>query len=271
MLSEDPQTTLVSRQRWADAENIGEADCDQVAVEEPLEIRVAHAQLAVLMRTPGHDLDLALGHALGEGVFAAPSQVQRVFHCSIGENADNVVVLSPRPGIVPDLARFSRNSFASSSCGTCGKRSIEQALRIAQPLAQGSTFFARQLVTAPDRLRRQQAAFTSTGAMHAAGLVSAQGEVSLVREDVGRHNAVDKVIGAAARAQLSTTDCALVVSGRVSFEIVQKAVAARIAAIVSVGGATSLAVQFACASRVAIAGFARKGTLSVYGCEGVIK
>jgi FdhD protein len=243
---------------------------DLVAREEPLELQVNGTQLAVVMRTPGDDLDLAAGFLVTERIAARFEDVASLHHASSGdaERADNGVRATLAPGVAFDPESLRRNLFASSSCGICGKASLERALATAEPLSSDARFPAAFFAALPARLRDAQRVFAETGGLHAAALVSASGELLCVREDVGRHNAVDKVVGWAARAgALPLTSCVLLVSGRVSFEVVQKALAARIPVIAAVSAPTSLAVELAEDAGIAIVAFLRGDSMSVYGAR----
>jgi len=263
----DELVAPVERTRVADAGAASRSDA--VAVEEPLEIRVAGVSLAVLMRTPGHDRELALGWLASERVVESPDQVVSVRHCSHArdpEAADNAVQVRLAGGVTLDLERLRRGLFASASCGVCGKATIENALEHAPPLDDAARFPARAFFPLADHLRARQAAFAATGGLHAAGLFSPQGEPVVVREDVGRHNAVDKVLGhALRRGRWPLSGHVLLVSGRISYEIVQKALAARIPVVAAVSAPTSLAVALAGEARMALVGFLRVRTLNVYG------
>lgn len=242
---------------------------DRVAHEEPLEIQLAGAPLAVLMRTPGHDLELVTGFVLTERVVDAVSDLEAVRHCndaSAREAEDNVVRVTLRAGLRPDLERLRRNLFASSSCGVCGKATLENALATAPPLDDPTRLRASVLTALPARLRAAQPVFDETGGLHAAGLFDCEGRLLVAREDVGRHNAVDKVVGWAARAgRLPLAGRVLVVSGRASFEIVQKALAARIPVVAAVSAPSSLAVSLAHGAGIALVGFLRGSGFNVYG------
>jgi len=245
-----------------------DATRDRVAHEEPLEIRLAGTPLAVVMRTPGHDLELVTGFLLTERVVDSLDEVESVRHCSEQADAeaeDNVVQVTLRPGLRPDLERLRRNLFASSSCGVCGKATLENALASAPPLDDPTRIDAEVLTALPERLRATQPIFDETGGLHAAGLFDTAGRLLAVREDVGRHNAVDKVVGWAARSGLLPgSGRALLVSGRASFEIVQKALAARIPVVAAVSAPSSLAVDLARASGIALVGFLRGPGFNVY-------
>jgi len=246
----------------------GAESSDRVAREEPLEIQVNGARLAVVMRTPGDDLDLVAGFLVTERIVASLGEIAALHHASAGEaeRADNVVRATLVSGSPFDADRLRRNLFASSSCGVCGKATLEQALATAPPLSDAARFTAAFFSALPARLREAQRVFDATGGLHAAALFGAGGEMLCVREDVGRHNAVDKVIGWAARnARLPLTGCALLVSGRISFEIVQKALAARVPAIAALSAPSSLAVELAESAGIGLVAFLRGEQMSVYG------
>jgi FdhD protein len=245
----------------------------RVAREEPLEIQVNGTPLAVVMRTPGDDLDLVAGFLLTERVVASADEIASLHHASAArdaESADNVVRAALASGVGFDAERLRRNLFASSSCGVCGKATLEQALASAPPLANedAARFTRAYFAGLPARLRAAQAVFDATGGLHGAALFDARGELLCAREDVGRQNAVDKAIGWALRARLPLRGCALLVSGRVSFEIVQKALAARIPAIAAISAPTSLAVELAEQAGIALVAFLRGEEMSVFGARG---
>jgi FdhD protein len=227
---------------------------DEVAVEEPLEIRVDGEPLAVTMRTPGDDEELALGFLHGEGLIDAPRPA--------GPPADlaaNVVEVAG-----PLLrAPGARSFYATSSCGVCGKGALEEVAVHAPPVPDGPVVARSLLAALPERLR--QPTFARTGGLHATGLFTAGGELLLVREDVGRHNAMDKAIGRALRdGLLPLHDHLLCVSGRLSFELVQKAAVAGVPVLVGVGAPSSLAIRLADDRNLTLAGFARGGRVNVY-------
>ncbi len=242
---------------------------DLVACEEPLEIQVNGARIAVVMRTPGDDLELVAGFLVTERIVERLSDVASLHHASAGdaERADNVVRATLAQGVPFDADALRRNLFASSSCGVCGKASLERALATAPPLDDPARFTASYFAALPARLRAAQRAFDATGGLHGAALFDARGEMLCAREDVGRHNAVDKAIGWAARAGRPLAGCALLVSGRVSFEIVQKALAARVPAVAAVSAPTSLAVELAERAGIALVAFLRGDAMSVYGAR----
>ena len=238
---------------------------DDVAHEEPLELQIDGASFAVVMRTPGHDEELGTGFLLTEGVIASLADLESLRHCTVvptPEAEDNVLQVRLRAPI--DLGRFRRNLFASSSCGVCGKATLENALRTSGPLKSTLRLSRAVLARFPATLRASQPAFSSTGGLHAAALFTAEGTAQVVREDVGRHNAVDKVIGFALRGGLPLEQSVLMVSGRLSFELVQKAVAARVPVLAGISAPTSLAVRMAEALGVTLVGFLREGSMNVY-------
>lgn len=248
--------------RWED--NATPVDAmDALAVEEPLEIRVDNQPVNVTMRTPGHDDELAAGLLLGEGLIARHEDVLKITpHPRNNKNVVGVFLSSDAP---PDLARLARRSFVSSSCGLCGKTSIAAVQRHFPPVKTKFSVGASVLLQLPEKLRAQQQTFDRTGGLHAAGLFDPSGRLIVAREDVGRHNAVDKVLGHALLNKLLPLDRhILFVSGRVSFEIVQKALAGRIAVVAAVSAPSSLAAAFAKAGGQTLVGFVRERRLNVY-------
>jgi FdhD protein len=247
---------------------------DTLAVEEPLEVRVDGTSVTVTMRTPGDDFDLALGNLITEGVLRDAGQVARLMHCldedESGSPTYNVVDVSLAPGVVPDLQRSARSSYQSSACGVCGKTSID-AITTTSPyaVAADDVRLSPAVVAAlPDLLRDRQKVFDRTGGLHAAGVFTAGGEALVVREDVGRHNALDKVVGWAAReGRLPLEGHVVVVSGRASFELVQKAVMAGAPALVAVSAPSSLAVDLARESGLTLVAFTRAPRFTVYAGE----
>ena len=233
----------------------GAEEPDLLAVEEPLEIRIEGRPVAVTMRTPGHDEELALGFCLSEGLRPAAARLPD----DLAANAVDV----DAPGFDPE--RLRRSFYTSSSCGVCGKGALEavsvEAERVTSPL----TVLLATVASLPDRLRESQAAFTATGGLHATGLFDAVGELACVREDVGRHNALDKVVGwAFTERRLPLADSILCVSGRLSFELVQKAAVAGCPIMVAVGAPSSLAVELAADRGLTLCGFVRGGRANVY-------
>ncbi len=260
------RTVSVRRDEWR--AGVGRESDDLLAREEPLELRIAGASIAVVMRTPGDDLDLARGFMLTERIVEAPAQIVAVRHCDRIEDPDaedNVVNVVLAPEVTLDLARLRRHTFASSSCGVCGKATIAAATGCAPPLDDAMRITMTEICALPERLRAGQPTFDATGGLHGAALCRPDGTVLAIREDVGRHNAIDKLVGWAAQAlPWPWSNLVLVVSGRTSFEVVQKALAARIAVIVAVSAPTSLAVELARASGVTLVGFVRGDRACVY-------
>jgi FdhD protein len=274
----DGSTAEVGVERVADGARV--ADRDVLAVEEPLEIQLcvedaerrhlARTTVAVTMRTPGDDASLAAGFLFTEGIVRDPAQVEAIRAARSG----NVVRVWLRPGTAVDLARLERHFYTTSSCGVCGKASID-ALRATScfALPSASPVVDAALVHAlPQRLRDAQPVFDRTGALHAAALFDAGGALRVLREDVGRHNALDKVIGAELLAgRLPAHDGVLLVSGRASFELVQKAYMAGIPVLAAVGAPSSLAVRLAREVGMTLLGFVRDGRFNVYaGGERVV-
>ncbi|MFI8997314.1 formate dehydrogenase accessory sulfurtransferase FdhD [Streptomyces sp. NPDC053542] len=244
---------------------------DTLAAEEPMEIRVGGRPLTVTMRTPGDDFDLAAGFLVSEGVVHAADDVAGIRYCA-GATADNgntynVVDVVLGQGVAAPDASLERNFYTTSSCGLCGKASLDAvrtsaAWSVAEdPLCVGPEL----LTTLPGQLRAAQRVFDSTGGLHAAGLFTADGELLCLREDVGRHNAVDKVVGHALRSGLlPLRETVLMVSGRASFELVQKAVMAGIPMLAAVSAPSSLAVDLAAESGLTLIGFLRGTSMNVY-------
>lgn len=247
---------------------------DSLVVEEPLEIRLNGEPWAVTMRTPGHDIELVHGFLLSEGVITCAEDVRTARYCEgsvlsdetgTDVNTYNVLSLALRDGV--PLPEPRRSTVATSSCGVCGQASIETIrTRSPWPLpTERQPVDPAVLVTLPDRLRQAQQHFASTGGLHAAGIFDAAGGLLVVREDVGRHNAVDKAIGwAMLRDRLPLRDAVLVLSGRTSFELVQKALVAGIGTVLAISAPSSLAVELAEDAGMTLAGFVRDGRMNVY-------
>jgi FdhD protein len=233
----------------------GRSERDHVAVEEPLELRIAGMPVAVTMRTPGHDEELALGFCLSEGLQPVGARVP-------DDLAANAVEIEA-PGFDP--RRLARSFYTSSSCGVCGKGALE-AVAVEAPRVESQLRVPLGLVASlPERLRESQAAFAVTGGLHASGLFTADGELLCVREDVGRHNALDKVVGWAFLAgRLPLSGALVCVSGRLSFELVQKAAVAGCPVLVAVGAPSSLAIELAADRGITLCGFVRGGAANVY-------
>jgi FdhD protein len=245
---------------------------DTLVVEEPLEIRLGGRALAITMRTPGDDFALAAGFLVSEGVLAGAKELAGISYCT-GDgpegNEYNVVNVRLAPGVpLPDIS-LERNVYTSSSCGLCGKASLD-AVRTASrwPAPQGEPVKAATLAALPERLRAAQRVFDRTGGLHAAALFTADGELIDVREDVGRHNAVDKLVGHALQQnRLPLSGTVLMVSGRASFELAQKAVMAGIPVLAAVSAPSSLAVDLAAETGVTLVGFLRGESMNVYAGE----
>lgn len=246
---------------------------DTLAAEEPLEIRVGGTPLTVTMRTPGDDVELAAGFFVSEGVITRADQFSSAIHCggpgTGGEgNTYNVLDVSLAPGTPPPDPARARHAYTTSACGVCGAASIDQVTTTSAFDVSADDMHADAVVLAslPDALRREQAVFEKTGGLHAAALCDAQtGEVLVVREDVGRHNAVDKVVGwALINDRIPLTGTVLQVSGRASFELVQKAVMAGIPMLCAVSAPSSLAVEMAESSGLTLVGFSRGDSMNVY-------
>ncbi|MFG2715970.1 formate dehydrogenase accessory sulfurtransferase FdhD [Streptomyces goshikiensis] len=248
---------------------------DTLVAEEPLEIRLNGKPLAITMRTPGDDFALAVGFLVSEGVLASAAEVRAVTYCEgaaeDGSNTYNVVNVQLAPGVpVPDIT-LERNVYTTSSCGLCGKASLDAvrtATRFAGIAADPVRVSAALLGQLPDRLRAAQKVFDRTGGLHAAGLFTAEGELLDVREDVGRHNAVDKIVGRALQAgRLPLAGGVLLVSGRASFELAQKAVMAGIPVLAAVSAPSSLAVDLALETGLTLVGFLRGPDMNIYAGE----
>jgi FdhD protein len=248
---------------------------DRVAVEEPLEIRIAGETFAVTMRTPGHDEELVLGLLLSEGIVRDVKDVGGIAHCGKPGELGNVIEVTAAPGAViewePDGA-VRRATLTTSACGLCGRRSIDDLLARVRPLEDDARFSALWVQGLTAELGPRQRNFAASGGVHAAALWSARDRSLIVREDVGRHNAVDKVVGRCALdAGLPARGSALVVSGRASFELVQKALVAHVPLLVSVSAPSSLAVAAARAGGLTLVGFARGQRCNVYaGHERIV-
>lgn len=244
-----------------------------LAVEEPLEIRLDGARFVVTMRTPGHDIDLVHGLLHAEGVIATAADIRTVRYCAgaddEGRNSYNVVDVALAETATPEVVG-ARSVMTSSACGICGTDSIEQLQRRSRyVLAPGVAVAKDLLAAAPDRLRERQRTFDQTGGLHAAGLIELDGTMICAREDVGRHNAVDKVIGAALLAgELPLSAAALITSSRASFELVQKAVMAGIGMLVAVSAPSSLAVELAASTGLTLVGFTRGDGFNLYSGAG---
>lgn len=244
---------------------------DTLVAEEPLEIRLDGRPLTITMRTPGDDFDLAAGFLVSEGVVHRTEEIVSIRYCAgatdDGANTYNVLDVALAPGVALPENSLQRNFYTTSSCGVCGKASLDAVRTVASwPVRDDPAVLEPQLLTAlPDRLRAAQRVFDRTGGLHASGLFGLDGALRCVREDVGRHNAVDKVVGWALRSgQLPLSGSVLVVSGRASFELVQKAVMAGIPMLAAVSAPSSLAVDLAAESGLTLVGFLRGSSMNVY-------
>jgi FdhD protein len=241
---------------------------DYLAAEEPLEIRIDDQPLSVTMRTPGHDLELAAGFLFTEGLVHSQEQIVSLQPIASTDGADsgNVVQATLAPETAPDFEKMRRHFFASSSCGICGKASIDAVRsRLLKAPNPDFRFDPELLVGLPDALRSSQDVFRRTGGLHAAALFGSAGALQVLREDIGRHNAVDKVIGwALMNARVPLSNSVLLVSGRGGFEIVQKAIVAGISIVASVSAPSSLAVQLARELRLTLIGFLRGRRFVIY-------
>jgi len=257
------QTTRASILRWQSNSEPSE-HTDELATEEPLEIRVAGRPISVTMRTPGHDPELAAGFLLTEGIIHQATDL-RSARPLLRRESCNVINAALAPGVAVDFARLTRHVFASSSCGLCGKTTIESVQQQFPPIHEAPPIDARTLLDLPSRLADSQEIFDRTGGLHAAAIFDVAGRLIVLREDVGRHNAVDKAIGYGVLKRLLPFDRhILMVSGRASFEILQKALAARIPCIAAVSAPSSLAVAFAHESGQTLVGFLREKRMNVY-------
>jgi FdhD protein len=243
----------------------GDWNLDELAIEEPLEIRVQGQAISVTMRTPGHDAELALGFLLTEQVIATAADVVSVRPCCVRESGRNITNVRLAPQVTVDMTRLTRHVFASSSCGLCGKTTIDAIAQHFPYVTSELEVPALLIASLPDAMRQAQLTFAHTGGLHAAALFDARGNLLVLREDVGRHNAVDKVLGhAMTKGWLPLDRHVLLVSGRLSFEIMQKSLAGAIPIVAAVSAPSSLAVDFANRSGQTLVGFVRDGRANVY-------
>ena len=259
--------------RWRDSHPSPAEDA--LVVEEPLEIRVGGQSLIVVMRTPGHDFDLAAGFLYTEGLIKSSDDIGAIAYCEDIEGTDlqNIINVHLTNGqVLEEQEGWQRNFHANASCGLCGKMTIESVKQEIPPIKSEIQIDPGVFYTLNDRLRSAQSVFEATGGLHAAGLFDERGELQIIREDVGRHNAVDKVIGQALLIEQFPLDRhILMVSGRASFEIIQKALFARIPVIVAVSAASSLAVELAQEGKVTLIGFMRGKGMTVYSYPARIR
>jgi FdhD protein len=240
---------------------------DTLVREEPLEIRVRGKSVAVTMRTPGHDQELAAGFLLSEGIIHQRDEIIEIAPCLETDSPGNTLNVFLAPSVEIDFARLTRHVFATSSCGLCGKASIESVHQHFSPIDSNPAIAAKLLIALPNSMRAAQQTFSQTGGLHAASIFDLDGNLVVLREDAGRHNAVDKVLGwGFLENKLPFDSHVLLVSGRASFEIVQKALAARIPIIAAVSAPSSLAVEFAQESKQTLIGFLRGQSFNIYSC-----
>lgn len=264
--------------RKINANKTTEAD-DLLAVEEPLEIRIGYGSpddrsqksISVTMRTPGHDFELALGFLFTEGIIQHREQVQQIRYCTEAntkENLENIVRVELHESVEIDFTRLQRNFYTTSSCGVCGKASIDAVRTVCPATVNDHIQISHELIyTLPDKLRASQNVFEYTGGLHASALFNLQGELILLREDVGRHNALDKLIGAmvgGSDTSLPLSAHILLLSGRASFELIQKAAMAGIRMICAVGAPSSLAVSLSEEFDITLIGFLRDQRFNIY-------
>jgi FdhD protein len=267
--------TPVSKVNVVRVEGGATADVDDLlVVEEPLEIRLGHGpledrkefRLSVTMRTPGNDEELALGFLYTEGVISSVDEIISIKPCLNvkPEEKGNVVRAELRPDLDQDLSRWQRNFYTTSSCGVCGKSSLEAVRVNCSPIQPFGNVDAKIIASLPDEMRKVQTVFTHTGGIHAAALFDATGKLLILREDVGRHNAVDKVIGCMLQRNIHPQKKILLVSGRAGFELVQKCAVAGIPAMAAIGAPSSLAVDLAKNIGLTLIGFLRKDRFNIY-------
>ena len=277
-----PKNSTTGTRLWRFRAGEVEEGADRLATEEPLEIRLIqgdrHLTVAVTMRTPGADAELALGFLFAEGVIDVPERVLRVDHCSeveeIGGPCSNIVEVELDPeGPEPELAPLERHFFTSSACGVCGKAGLEALrVRVSGPLPAGPVISPEVLKILPGRLRESQGLFETTGGLHAAALFDASGSLIALREDVGRHNALDKLVGwAFTKNLLPLNDSLVLVSGRSSYEILQKCLVAGVPIVCAVSAPSSLAVELAERYGVTLVGFLRGDRFNVYSGAGRVE
>jgi FdhD protein len=258
----------ITKRRGNDSETV----IDHVAREEPLEIRVEGRSIAVVMRTPDHDEELAAGFLLSEGVIHTAADVFEISQCPSQDNTGNVIDVLLADASAVDWDSLTRHVFSSSSCGICGKATIESVLGCSGTITDNTQVSADLIRSLPDKLRSVQETFDKTGGLHASAIFDTDGTLLIHREDVGRHNALDKVIGhSLLNKQLPLTGKILLLSGRISFELMQKSQAAGIAIIAGISAPSSLAVDFAKESNQTLIGFLRGQSMNIYtGAQRIV-
>ena len=237
---------------------------DEVVVEEPLEIRVNGTSMAVTMRTPGHDFDLARGFLFTEGIIHSRDEIATLAYCPDEEQPELKNIISVGLSDPNRKIQSSRSLWSTSSCGLCGKATLDAIRQVTKPVVSAAAVAYDVLRSLPERLREAQANFQRTGGIHAVGLFDVQGNLLLLREDIGRHNAVDKVVGAALDNQISFSNTVMMVSGRLGFEIAQKALVAEIPVVASISAPSSLAIELANDFQMTTIGFLRGSSMNVY-------
>ena len=265
-MNQTASVTQFNRHHWEDGK-LHAASPDSVVTEEPLEIRLRGQSIAITMRTPGHDDELTAGFLFSENILRQRTDLVEVAYChdTPAESRGNIINVFVSPKCPFQPSQFERHFFTSSSCGVCGRAAIEQIQSHHPPLQEDVVKFPAAILNQlPDQLRRAQNTFEKTGGVHGAALFDATGNLMVSREDVGRHNAVDKVLGHAFLNELPTTNSVLLVSGRVSFEITQKALAGRIPLIAAISAPSSLAVQCADENNQTLVAFLRDNTMNIY-------
>lgn len=261
----NPATSAVPLHRLQRG-GVPQPDTDNLAVEEPLEIRLDGQAIVTLMRTPGDDRDLIAGFLLTEGIIQQRKDIAGIAPCPHpnAERPGNIITVTLAPGLAVDFEKLRRHLVASSSCGVCSKASIAAIRRTFPAITSPTRIPASMLHSLPAKLRAAQETFDQTGGLHASAWFDSSGNLLALREDVGRHNALDKLIGHRLLENTTETDGILLVSGRVAFEIVQKALAARFPIIAAISAPTSLAVEFAEENNQTLVGFLRDGRMNIY-------
>ena len=266
-MTEDPkresiiQSTIVRMNEQGSAQT----EHDHIAVEEPLEIRIGNETFVVTMRTPGHDEDLAVGFLVTEGIITKRSDIKQLSRCPTSPTPENTLRVDLKPDAIPDGIKSNRHGAIAASCGVCGKTSIDSVQGQFPDVDSHFQFERNKLIELPNTLRKSQAVFDQTGGLHSAGIFDLDGNLLFQREDVGRHNALDKVIGHAfLKGIWPLENHVLMVSGRVAFEIMQKSLAARIGLVAAVSAPSSLAISFALKSGQTLIGFLRNGKFNIY-------
>lgn len=240
---------------------------DELAVEEPMEVRINNEPVVVTMRTPGDDFDLAAGFLFTEGILKSPDDIGAIRYCSDEKHPDlrNIINVTPASGVKIDMAKLKRNFYASSSCGICGKAAIDNIYTHCKPITSKFRVKLETFYSLGSALRRAQTVFERTGGLHATGIFDHNGTLLTLREDIGRHNATDKAIGSMfLNSKMPADKHILMVSGRASFEIIQKALMAQFPIVCAVSAPSSLAVDFAEKSGITLVGFLRADAFNIY-------